>query len=239
MRQMDALSYLQITETSISPSMQISAECRWFTSNKAAGELLQSWFFDASIHGAEQGGGGHREDCYLYDPTQMELGIKRRGANGDGVEIKGLIHVDQAVVQCGSFTSEVEVWSKWTSRALNLSSFPTVTIGKTRWMRKFDTSKSEVIEIPLGKDEQPFEKELRVARGCNVEFTEITANCGTWYSFGMEAFGQLPDVESSLRQTAKLLTSRKLPEAPDLIIANYPRWIHEKCQPNLASAPKH
>lgn len=216
--------------------MQISAESRWFTSNQATGELLKSWFFDISIHGHEQGGGSYREDCYLHDPTQVELGIKRRGKNGNGVEIKGLIHVDRTVLQCGPFTSEVEVWSKWTSGALNLSSFPAITIGKTRWLRKFDTSKPEAVEIPLGKDEQPLKKDTRVTQGCNVEFTEVTANGSVWFSFGMEAFGQLPNVESSLRQTAKLLTSRQPPEAPDLIAANYPRWILENCKPDTASS---
>lgn len=147
-----------------------------------------------------------------------------------------MIHIDETVLQCGPFTSEVEVWSKWTSRALHLSSFPTITIGKTRWLRKFDTSKSEASEIPLGKNELPLNEDVRVIRGCNVEFTEVTAGGCVWFSLGLEAFGQLPDVESSLRQTAKLLTSRRPPEAPDLIVANYPRWIRENCNAPTASA---
>jgi hypothetical protein len=209
--------------------MQVSAEARWFTCNKASGQSLRAWFFDSAIHVHSPGAGEHRQDCYLLDPAQAEIGIKRRGAQS-GMEIKGLVYVDRTHLRCGPLVANVEIWAKWTTDAMDLSGFKTVTISKSRWLRKFDTSNAELIEIELQEEQSRLHRTLPV-QGCNAEFTEIEAFGGIWFSFGLEAFGQLEDVDSSLRRAAKALASRNPPELPDLIAASYPQWISNRAKP--------
>jgi hypothetical protein len=204
--------------------MQISAESRWFTSNNTAGQSLRDWFFDSAIHGQSPGAGAHRQDDYLCNPSQAEMGIKRRGTQS-GVEIKGLVYVDRTHLRCGPLIANVEIWAKWTSAAMDLSGFETITIRKSRWVRMFDTSKAEPIEIELlDQDPQRMSPSLPV-HGCSVEFTEIEAFGRIWFTFGLEAFGQLENVDASLRRAAKILALRNPPEVPDLVAASYPQWI--------------
>jgi hypothetical protein len=208
--------------------MQISAECRWFTSNKATGESLRKWFLDEAIHGHPPGNHAQRQDCYLYDPVQPELGIKHRGTQS-GVEIKGLVSIDRIPLRCGDLTANVEIWAKWVSAAMNLSGFETVAIEKTRWLRKFDTSGPGLVEIPLGDNYQPLPPQSLPIQGCNVEVTEIEARGHRWFTLGLEAFGEIGDVDASIRRSAKILETRQLPTMADLFAASYPRWISEYC----------
>jgi hypothetical protein len=108
---------------------------------------------------------------------------------------------------------------------MDLSSFQTIAVQKKRWLRKFDTSNNEAFEIPLEEDELPVASQHPLEQGCNVEVTEIEVEGRAWFSFGLEAFGQLASVDASLRKAATILTSRGLPELPEMITASYPRWI--------------
>src|SRR5262245_8798045 len=71
--------------------MFVSAEIRWFWHNVPSAEF-QHWFLSADAHGYAAGGGTPREDRYLLDPGQVELGIKMRGPK-PGAEVKGLVAV--------------------------------------------------------------------------------------------------------------------------------------------------
>jgi hypothetical protein len=208
--------------------MQISAECRWFSRNKATRDSLRKWFLDGALHGYSPGDHAQRQDCYLYDPAQTELGIKRRGTQS-GVEIKGLVSIGRTPLRCATLTANVEIWAKWISAAMDLSGFDTVAIEKTRWLRKFDTSGPGLVEIPLGDNEQPLLPQSLPGQGCNVEVTEIEARGHTWFTLGLEAFGEFEGVDASIRRAAKALETRHLPAMTDLIAASYPRWISEYC----------
>jgi hypothetical protein len=204
--------------------MQISAECRWFTCNNVTAESLRTWFFDPGVHGCPPGDTAIREDCYLYDPERKELGIKQCG-NQTGIEIKGLVHVERTPLRFGALAANVEIWAKWTSAEMELSAFKTISIKKTRCFRTFDTSSLEPIEIESSEDECPVILRKMPLQGCNVEFTEIEAFGCKWFSLGFEAFGQLENVEASVRRTATILVSRNPPGMPDWIAASYPQWI--------------
>jgi hypothetical protein len=160
--------------------MQISAECRWFTDNRTVGESLKTWFLNPAIHGQSGRADDHRADCYLLDPGQKELGIKRRGSNS-GVEIKGLVYVDHTPLRCGSLTACIERWAKWTSATLDLAAFRTVAIRKTRWLRTFDTSNGEAAEIQIDGNKQSATNQDPLTQGCNVEVTEIEEASSTWF----------------------------------------------------------
>src|SRR6266446_9094261 len=151
--------------------MQVSAEIRWFWSDVPPPKLEQ-WFRTATEEACIIGGGEPRVDEYLYDSTQIELSLKRRGGK-PGVEVKGLVAAKWGNVTASPFVGPIELWTKWTSEVLELKSGWTVPIEKIRWLRKFDTAKQVPEEIPLDSTEKPLGNPTLPALGCNVELTQI------------------------------------------------------------------
>jgi hypothetical protein len=203
--------------------MQVSAEIRWFWPSMPPSGL-EEWFMSVDAHGCTPGGGGIREDVYLRDPNQQELGIKLRGASGS-IDVKGLVAVRSGALPRGPFDGPVEIWAKWTSHALRLVPHATIGTKKTRWMRKFDTSGSGQREIALGPDERPSSEVVLPERGCNVELTRIEIAGDVWFSFGFESFGGLETVESDLQAVAATLTGRTPPALGRPQSGGYPTWL--------------
>jgi len=202
--------------------MQVSAEIRWFWSGTVP-RNVDNWFRDRRF---TPGGGKPREDVYLHDPAQGELGIKKRGSKA-GVEVKGL---------AGHFTLgdlpswphvRPEIWCKWSSAPLDISAYSTVSTNKIRWLRKFDTSSGAAREIQLGEDEMPLGGIVLPEQGCNVEFTQIRiANSkDEWWTLGFEAFGELDTVQDNLRSTLKGMTSPDQDCFHSSEVLSYPAWL--------------
>lgn len=204
--------------------MLISAEIRWFWRD-AQTDLLREWFFQTETHPVRPGGGQVRIDYYLWDPTQIELGIKRRG-DKKGVEVKGLVMQAPGSIKAGPFGGPIEIWSKWTSERLKLDGTSTVTIRKRRWLRKFDNTSRQPREIALDHRERPLKSGSLPAEGCNVELTKIhLTNGDEWWTLGLEAFGTIQTVQRNLRSAAITLTQRQPPPSSQGIIASYPLWL--------------
>ena len=204
--------------------MLISAEIRWFWHDSAP-EGLEDWYSGAAGHPYTAGGLGTRTDDYLRDTSQSELGIKRRGG-GKSIEIKGLVSVLPEGLNAGPFVGEIELWAKWISGAVDLESDATISVGKRRMFRKFDTSGPLPEEVLLGPDEAPIGGRQWPSRGCNAELTRVTLEQrDVWWTFGLEAFGTLSTVERDLRTVAGLLSSRRPPELPEGLQASYPAWL--------------
>ena len=158
-----------------------------------------------------------RTDIYFFDHEQVELGIKMRNAPGE-IEVKGLIQVSQSLV---SFTpnlpAKIELWCKWKTKALQLSSTAGIPIRKTRWLRQFSTPGMPPREITLREQEVQRREEGLPATGCNVELTRIRDNDGkAWWSLGFEAFGELACVEDALRSTIDVMQEAKSSAASHL-----------------------
>lgn len=206
--------------------MQVSAESRWFWPD-AAPAGLQSWFCKkGAAHTFPAGGGGPepREDKYLVEPGQIELGIKNRGGK-EGVEIKGLVEVG-AELREGVFVSRIEVWTKWTSTVLKLPAGKIITTSKWRWLRKYDTAAGSVREIALKADEKPRDKKARLPdRGCNVELTKVVMGKKTWWTFGFESFGSVQTVQKDLRTVARFLAAKNPPGFTKGLAMSYPAWL--------------
>src|SRR5947207_3561754 len=115
--------------------MQVSAEIRWFWKDVLPPKL-EEWFRNAKEKTCAAGGGEPRVDEYLYDLNQIELGLKRRGGKS-GVEVKGLVTAASGRLNANPFAGPIDLWTKWTSEALDLKSDLTVAIEKIRWLRKF------------------------------------------------------------------------------------------------------
>ena len=102
-----------------------------------------------------------------------------------------------------------------------------VAITKTRWLRKFDTSKYVRSEIPLDTGERPNKGYSLPVQGCNVELTEvqIVGHSEVWWTLGFEAFGDLDSVSTNL--TLTLMPEKAVLER---IVASgaflsYPAWL--------------
>jgi hypothetical protein len=194
----------------------------WWTD--AAPKAVSDWFQGMSF---QPGGGGDRDDEYLLEPKQTELGVKLRG-DKPGVEVKGLVRAPLKAVTVEPFTGSVELWVKWTSSAIRLEGAPTVRTRKTRWLRKFDTRDDTCRELELGKDEKPVGGVALPDNGCNVELTRVRVDgwSNEWWTLGFEAFGSLEDVAQNLERALACLA----PGAPKSVTAgatqgSYPAWL--------------
>lgn len=207
--------------------MQVSAEIRWF-SHGIVPRAFKDWFCNNQTNSGSAGGGLKvRVDQYLHDRRQVELGIKLRGGKS-GVEVKGLVAVISNRLTVGPFEGKIEIWTKWTTDALELPPNSLLAVEKRRWLRKFDTTAQDAREIPLNSDERPLNEHPLPNLGCNVELTEIRlANADVWWTFSFESFGTIDDVENSLRNTAALIVARPPVDFEKALTASYPAWLKD------------
>ena len=215
--------------------MLVSGEIRWFWPSEPTG--LGDWFrARQGNHPCDAGGGGDRIDEYLTDPAQSELGIKHRGKD-PGSDVKGLVVRDWGQCEVKPFTGTIELWTKWSSKTLRIPSELVVVTTKTRWLRKFDTSRLPPIEISLDDSEQPINKQ-RPIYGCNVEFTKVTTpGEADWWTFGFEAFGTIETVTQSLVAAATELSTRRPAGLQGGTPNSYASWLMNR-KPVVAKAGK-
>ena len=206
--------------------MLLSAEVRWFW--RGPRPSLYRWFAEMSI---PPGGGGTRIDTYLIDRGQTELGIKIRGSK-PGLEIKALVG-EGASFTLGGHSATSQIWTKLTTTALTLDHLPTVSVQKKRWLRRYDAGGSTIRELALGINELSLSKEPLPNNGCNVEFTEVGIEDlpQVWVTLGIEAFGSLDRIESSLQSIVQLLDSRELPDTDPGAALSYPQWLAQVAPP--------
>src|ERR1700751_4766632 len=204
--------------------MLVSSEIRWFwQSSPPPG--LEHWFRESDAHSFSAGGGAEvLIDRYLREAGLTELGIKLRGGNNEGIEIKGLISNSIGVLSLDPFCGPIELWVKWTAKSLGLDSRPTIVTEKLRWSRKFDTTGPSISEIQLDSKEQAVNGQALPERGCNVELTQVTLpeKDELWWTFGFESFGTIRTVEEDLRAAASELLTRRPPRFLGGIVASYP-----------------
>jgi hypothetical protein len=206
--------------------MQISAEIRWFWSESAP-HGLQDWFCNATPTYCKAGGGTrpHPDRC-LITQGQSELGLKHRD-NQAGVEVKGLVVDSLGELTAFPFAGQIEMWTKWLCKSLDLNSHSTIPTSKLRWLRKFKTEKDILPEeIELDEKEGVLNRGALPMRGCNVELTQITLDDNDiWWTFGFESFGTVETVKSDLETVAGILVARKPPSLGNAILSSYPGWL--------------
>ena len=198
--------------------MLVSAELRWFWRGGLP-PAVDTWFRNAEF---PPGGGRPRTDEYLVDRRQIELGVETRGRKA-GVEVKGLVGLRRTVSV--PFPGRVQIWSKWASDTLTIDHLPRVAIEKTRWLRRYDASGPEVVEIELDDEERPRSSpDLLPECGCHVEVVSLRVDGDDpkWASVGFEAFGDVSTVEDALDRTLRHVARNNLPAGRDL---SYPAWL--------------
>ena len=179
--------------------MLASAELRWFW--KGPRPRLQAWLA-SSTHGPcrEE----TRVDHYLSQAGQRDLGIKRRGGE-HGVEIKSLV-AEGAAHTIGTLTARMQIWTKVWTAALDLNGLPTIAVRKSRRMQSHRTG--------------------GYASGCNVEVTEVRvgADVEVWTTLGIEAYGELGQLEGALAGVVRLHQANP-PEVDAGHALSYPAWL--------------
>lgn len=204
--------------------MLVTAEMRWFWRG-APPAGMGEWFHDTAVHAGAAGGGKARTVEYVLDPAQVELGIKRRRGKR-GAEIKGLVAAHWGDVSIGPFSGTIELWTRWTSEALDIELLPRISLEKRRWLRTFDTSTAAAYEVPLDESGRPLGQRPRPPSGCHVEWTHLTFAGGErFFSLAFEAFGKVRSVEMDLCAVAVLLASRRPPALRGGELASYPAFL--------------
>lgn len=203
--------------------MLLSAEVRWFW--EGDGHELRPWFETAPF---KPGGGGSREDVYVLDPGQVELGLKSRGSK-PGIEAKALV-AERGELTLGPLRAAIQIWTKVTSAALRLDGLETATTRKQRWLRKFSVDGAEPREIELGADEKPKRGDPLPVDGCNVELTriELDSKPEKWATLGFEAFGRLDRIEATLAAIVSLFGRGSFPKIDPGSALSYPAWLVRK-----------
>ena len=201
--------------------MLLSAEVRWFWQGRCP-QPVHDWFFKS---GLPPGGGFSRIDKYVPQRGEVEISLKKRGAKPD-FEVKGFV-ASRGSPELEPLAPHIEIWCKWSCTIPRLNLTDERAITKTRWLRKFDTSKYVRSEIPLDPNERPTAGYLLPVQGCNVELTEVqmAGHSGMWWTLGFEAFGDLDSVPTNLTLTVlpeKAVLERIVVSGAFL---NYPTWL--------------
>jgi hypothetical protein len=193
---------------------------RWFWPFEP--RAVQAWFTKGS-NGVPAGGGGNRTDnyCLLDDPS---IGAKERGRQ-KGLELKWRLATEPS--RLFDVPCRLETWAKLpTTLAPGDGAY--IPVIKQRWLRKFETATSEVVEIPLSISELPIASNAPLpVEGCNVEFTKVELPNGEHYwTLGLEAFGDdTSSLSINLRRAAEYLARppARWHEGADEM--SYPEWL--------------
>ena len=163
-----------------------------------------------------------REDQYLVNPSNEELGVKIKGAVL--LDLKALRGSPGTLALPEAGQGHLEIWEKWSfpvdaagRSPGNASSW--LTVQKVRRRRSFRSSEGQVIERALSEAELP---------GCTVELTEIAVGEATWWSLGLEVHGGSETLEPTLRAVIESLFRGPPPDGIRLDLAtsmSYPRWL--------------
>ena len=204
--------------------MLISAEVRWFWSGRCP-QPVHDWFFKS---GLSPGGGLSRIDRYACPRSEAEISLKKRGGKPE-LEVKGLVAVRRNP-ELEPLAPHIEIWCKWSCTIPGFKLTDEVVITKTRWLRKFDTSKYVRSEIPLGANEKPTPGYSLPVQGCNVELTEvkIAGHAERWWTLAFEAFGDLEGVSTNLTLTVLLEKPLLLRIVGSGAFLNYPTWLRAR-----------
>ncbi|TBW25783.1 hypothetical protein [Gramella sp. KN1008] len=161
-----------------------SKEIRWFTKNED--KVISIWFSQKKI---DFNNAATRTDFYLPLPGKEDIGIKLREGN---IEIKHRI----AEPEKGQFSKNTqgyfERYTKWSFSTPSDDLLTRQIIHEKRydWLEvKKERMGLKLKEETNGKiDLLPIDRQIDY--GCQIEYTRITINNRTWFTFGLEWFGE-------------------------------------------------
>ncbi len=207
-----------------------TAEVRWFYQGGIPGDV-QSWFDHVAEEPILQPA---RLDTYLEQPNNSGLGIKLR---------QGRIEIKQRVREFGKVDFEhkvsgvVESWRKWSFLIAQeqMGHLPPAILGDS-WMQIRKERSLFSFEI-IDREVKPTSLPDYSSGGCNVELTLINVERETWWSLGLEAFGDEKTNYNRLEIAAHHVFSKS--PRPGLAAQSsfgYPQWL-ENVRKNARNRP--
>ncbi|MGZ6546368.1 MAG: hypothetical protein ACXVEI_13775 [Actinomycetota bacterium] len=163
-----------------------------------------------------------REDRYLVDPSNPDLGVKIKGAVQ--LDLKAFRGSPGELVVPGGGRGRLEIWEKWTFPLDEHGHPPAdssgwLTLQKRRRRRSFRLVDERAVERPVSEADLP---------GCTVELTEVAIGEETWWSLGIEAGGRSETLDAALHATAASLFQGPSPRGIRLDLRDsmsYARWL--------------
>jgi len=197
---------------------QFSSEIRWFLSGEVPQRFVE-WFAGPQQVLEE------REDVYVLIDKCRTVGIKLRQGK---FEIKALIQESRPIPIDVGVEGQMESWIKWSIRndavprfvQMARSETPTLTISKSRWLRKISLDSDDPIETD--PENQPID-------GCNIELTKIGVLGLDWWSFAFEAFGPRERTAANLMRGVRAFIGQSRPPVEFAVdnSLSYPSWISD------------
>ena len=154
-----------------------TVEVRWFYRGKIPTHI-HAWFARLAGPAMDQ---AQRTDVYL-DAGRVDLGIKLREGQ---IELKQRQQADGFIHLMDQTTGEIERWRKWSfslAAGCGVNGTGWTAVTKTRRLRSYYLARNgAILPLPVGQ---------RVARGCEVELTQVEACDEAWWTVAIEAFGE-------------------------------------------------
>lgn len=164
--------------------MYRSKEIRWFTKEKQP-DIIE-WF---SSQGLSFDRVSPRTDFYLPLPDKEDINVKLREGN---IEIKHLIGEKEKGKLSSHALGYFEDWVKWSFNAasndplskaiIHEKKYNWIAVHKVRMGMKIIAGADGLCQL-VPMDQFP-------SFGCQVEYTRINVHRETWFSFGLEWFGE-------------------------------------------------
>lgn len=195
--------------------MYATIELRWFL--RDALPAVEAWF---GSHGLTLGKhAARRTDFYLPQPGRDDCGIKLR--EGD-IEIKQRLGNPVAFQATPQAAGWLEKWQKWSFHHLARDpQAQQVLSGGTAWLAVEKERIGLKIRSQSNGTQRLYPLKTSLATGLQVEYTRVQLMGETWFTVGVEAFGQSPfSVPQGL--LAALLAATPLPPESSL---SYPGWL--------------
>ncbi|MUP45485.1 hypothetical protein E0K83_06965 [Gramella sp. BOM4] len=159
-----------------------TTEIRWFS--KELSRPVLTWFNDHCYHFDQTEA---RTDYYLPIENRKGIGIKLREGN---IEVKHRTGVPKSAEIVENLNGLMESYIKWSFNAaeddplsnqiIHENKYDWIALKKTRLGFILTEKDSEVTRMELDEI---------VDFGCQVEYTRVETEQETWYTFGLEWFG--------------------------------------------------
>ncbi|MCM8571066.1 hypothetical protein NE848_16835 [Gramella jeungdoensis] len=180
-----------------------SKEIRWF--GKKEDKEISSWFAGRGItfENTEP-----RTDFYLPLPGKKDIGIKLREGN---IEIKHLLAKPEKGKLSAKAHGYFERYTKWSfstekddvlsHKIIQAKEYDWLEVQKERMGCKLMEGSNGIKHLVKIEDQIPY--------GCQLEYTRIKLNNTTWYTFGLEWFGE-KEIEVGPELVEKILGNSTL-----------------------------
>ena len=201
-----------------------TAEIRWFLPGSMPGNLVDWLQQQNGVYDDQP----PRTDVYMVLPQQDMLGIKLR---------EGRLELKKRIIQHEAYNAEgiggkIESWKKWSIMAADGVSPGTmyfqdaahwISIQKNRFLQKYEVSETGGL-MPHPQTGYP-------ASGIAVELSELTLMENTWWTFGLECFGNTGNNHKVLiHSIPSLISGFPASGLTRASSAGYPEWINQQLQ---------